>query len=64
VLKIDVVAKAKAFLYPDTKVRFENETATPSPSGFQQFLPFRAGKSKSLKSVALFILSTDGVFTG
>ena len=32
-------------------------------SGFRRFLPFRSEKSKSPKSVALFILSIGSVFT-
>jgi len=32
-------------------------------SGFRRFLPFRSEKSKSPKSVALFILSIGRVFT-
>lgn len=32
-------------------------------SGFRKFLPFRSEKSKSPKSVALFILSIEEVFT-
>jgi hypothetical protein len=32
-------------------------------SGFRRFLPFRSEKSKSSKSVVLFILSIEEVFT-
>ena len=46
-----------------TKVYFKNKTSTPSRKGFRRFLPFRAEKSKSSKSVVLFILSIDEAFT-